>query len=495
MIVGFVAFVQAGHEIDDPGPAPAGMTATVTQATLQRGAHRLRQLRRGTNGNLPAGMQGKQVRHVAMSGLGFLVIDHPLLQLAVLADLQRRQFLHSGFESGAKFFVCVQNTCGFNTVAEQVVNDFKIHGGADAEHGLFAICGQKRILRRVRRIGDQVAVGRLYQKVEDKFRRAFHDRIRSGLQKSLIAGERVMLPDMLTQPGRTHGPDAPDAVSGCGESPDIAQMMHHPTAGAVMALRRQMAGFHQGLDVIHQRQSAVGQITHLGRPIVHLQIDVGVIIRIPRRRHRIVPFALQIGRQRSGPRTGHEQVTAVLKIERHERRIVGSLFHFLQPLVRRHVRLRRRAQIEGHAAKSLLMLTDMCRFQFSIRLSGGFYSRLTQRARIFVSIGGGGGHINGKGVGVANGDMIFISRHFTAFRRYQQQRLKSHTASAIHPSTHDQHVVAGRSCFGILAAREVNASVQMMFSAAGHPRHQHLIRRRNERFARKGHPVFFKAHG
>jgi len=43
------------------------------------------------------------------------------------------------------------------------------------------------------------------------------------------------------------------------------------------------------------------QIGGLGEPVVHLQVDVAVIIRMPGRVVSIIPEALQIGRQRSRP--------------------------------------------------------------------------------------------------------------------------------------------------------------------------------------------------
>ena len=52
-------------------------------------------------------------------------------------------------------------------------------------------------------------------------------------------------------------------------------------------------------------------------PIAHLQVDIQVIICVPRRLQVFVPFALKIDGQLSGGTAGH-QVTSVFKIqERH----------------------------------------------------------------------------------------------------------------------------------------------------------------------------------
>ena len=64
---------------------------------------------------------------------------------------------------------------------------------------------------------------------------------------------------------------------------------------------------------IKERQVAFGQVGDLGRPVIHLHVDVRVIIGMPRRIVVVVPEALQIRRQAAGTRTGNQQVTTVLK--------------------------------------------------------------------------------------------------------------------------------------------------------------------------------------
>ena len=45
---------------------------------------------------------------------------------------------------------------------------------------------------------------------------------------------------------------------------------------------------------------ALGKIGRLGRPVVHLGIDVDRVLGAPGRRHGFIPEALKIGRLRSG---------------------------------------------------------------------------------------------------------------------------------------------------------------------------------------------------
>jgi hypothetical protein len=49
---------------------------------------------------------------------------------------------------------------------------------------------------------------------------------------------------------------------------------------AAMDLRRPSPGLPDRFDQVEQRQVAFGKVRHLGRPIVHLHIDVGVVIAV-----------------------------------------------------------------------------------------------------------------------------------------------------------------------------------------------------------------------
>ena len=79
---------------------------------------------------------------------------------------------------------------------------------------------------------------------------------------------------------------------------------------AAVALR------HAGKLAVHQikkRLGALGQIGRLGEPVIHLDVDVRVIIGMPRRLVVVVPKPLQIRGQTAGARTGNQQVAAILE--------------------------------------------------------------------------------------------------------------------------------------------------------------------------------------
>jgi hypothetical protein len=60
MVIRIVAIQETGIEIDDPGPAPAGVAAAVPQPGLNGPLRGFKQLRRG-RGNLGSWMESQQV--------------------------------------------------------------------------------------------------------------------------------------------------------------------------------------------------------------------------------------------------------------------------------------------------------------------------------------------------------------------------------------------------------------------------------------------------
>ena len=119
-------------------------------------------------------------------------------------------------------------------------------------------------------------------------------------------------------------------------------------------------------DQIKQRQVTLGQVRRLGRPVVHLHIDVDMVVRRPRRRVRFVPQPLQVGRQPRPPRRAHQQVAAVLKEHRLQLRIDAALGIRRQPLIRRQRADlgRRRPQVQRHPAEHRAIVRHMPGLQF-----------------------------------------------------------------------------------------------------------------------------------
>src|SRR5262249_32124067 len=91
----------------------------------------------------------------------------------------------------------------------------------------------------------------------------------------------------------------------------------------------------QLLDVIEQWLRQLRQVRDLGGPVVHLQVDVGVVVAVPRRGQGVVPQSLQVRRKISGARAADQQVSAHLEVQGDEARIVLAGTHRGQAFVGR----------------------------------------------------------------------------------------------------------------------------------------------------------------
>ena len=73
----------------------------------------------------------------------------------------------------------------------------------------------------------------------------------------------------------------------------MASIVANESARVVKVIRRLATGSGgERLDEIEERLVAFGQIADFGRPVIHLDIDVDVVIRAPRRGDVLRPDAL-----------------------------------------------------------------------------------------------------------------------------------------------------------------------------------------------------------
>ena len=254
---------------------------------------------------------------------------------------------------------------------EEVGRELRVDGGPRHQRGAVAhraghlveerivARSEREVLRRGRRVGDEPAVLRMRnEQVQQELGRAFHDRVRLR-QERLIAREPVVLPEVSGQPGAARGEPAPvRPVHRRGHTPDVGVLVVHPAARAVMFTGDGRALVGQFPDHPEQRLGALGQVRHLGRPVVHLGVDVRRVLRIPHGIHVLVPDPLQVGGLRPRPRRRDQHVAAELEQERGEGRIVGAV-ELLQALVGGQRGIGRRAEIEAHAPEEAPVLGDV----------------------------------------------------------------------------------------------------------------------------------------
>ena len=84
-----------------------------------------------------------------------------------------------------------------------------------------------------------------------------------------------MIPEMRAEPGAAGGPEAPErAVDGAVARQSIGVVMTNPTVRSVVYPRRAAAVFDKLCSHPQQRLMALGKISHLGGPVVHLGVDI-----------------------------------------------------------------------------------------------------------------------------------------------------------------------------------------------------------------------------
>ena len=209
---------------------------------------------------------------------------------------------------------------------EQPGDDLVIHRRPHRQDADLAVRQAITILRRHRGPAHETAARILDEVVEKELRRLLHHRIRAREERA-IGLEQVVLPQMLREP-RGAGRPQPRArqIAGRREAPDVGDVMRDEPARAVVHARGLAAGLAQRIEKLKQRLVQLGKVGHLRRPVVHLQIDVEVIVGVPRRAHAVVPHALQIRGKIARPAAGDQQVAAELEVQRVEHRIRAPRF-------------------------------------------------------------------------------------------------------------------------------------------------------------------------
>ena len=134
--------------------------------------------------------------------------------------------------------------------------------------------------------------------------------------------------------------------------------MEDPAAGAVVLPGHLAALVRELADHAEERLGALGEVADLGRPVVHLGVDVGRVFRIPHGIHVLVPDPLEVGRLRSRTRGRDEKVAAELEDEGAEGGIVRPV-EALEPFVGREQRIRRRRQGHPHPAEQAPVLVEV----------------------------------------------------------------------------------------------------------------------------------------
>ena len=242
---GLLAVAQAGPEVDDPGPAPAGVAAAVGEPVFERLPGRGRPApacpsavicRPGCRANRcdmcrwPGSASSNSCDHSISRPSE--PICGPSSRRRALRDLRARN----------------RHRCpGPRPRPGQLVNRsqmicWSIVGPMQSDAAL-AVGGDEGVLRRGRRPGDELAGLRILDEpVEIELGRLLHDRVDPLRRNSPVAAEGVVLPEVLAQPRAGRGEQAPAGrLARRGEAPDVRDRVHHPAVGAVVDLARSCA--------------------------------------------------------------------------------------------------------------------------------------------------------------------------------------------------------------------------------------------------------------
>src|SRR4051794_34521088 len=206
-------------------------------------------------------MQAPEMRTMSVLVLRVIHILHPFLKLTVFADFVRGDLLPKAGKSSGEFSVLFENTSSFNCVGQQVANNLMIHRGSHNHTALFGGIGRST---------DQLAGLRIFnQVIREEQACVLHGGIGACAEEILIAGEKIMFPQMLAQPRASRHPGAMSGrVDRRGAAPEIGIMMEHPAMGTVVGLGSLAAALCAFLNEFKKRVGAFREVGNLRWPVV-----------------------------------------------------------------------------------------------------------------------------------------------------------------------------------------------------------------------------------
>ena len=296
---GMVTILHTCPEVDLPTQTPASShIAALVQGVSRSG----KQIGMTVGRYLVRRIQAVQMRYMAMLIFWIIAINQPLLQLSVSTYLHRWQLGNGIAQHGginhiiiAQYLVCPQRT------AQHIKHYLVVHGRSGCYRGILAY---RSMFRRYCWHRYQPAGSLLHFAVlwiflhirQQEIGSSFQDGIAS-IKESLVASIQVVLPQVRGKPGTTCWEHTPcGTIHRSRNTPQVGVMMRHPTRTVVHGARRLSACYTQVANHREQRFLCLSQITHIGRPVVHLGIDVDGIFRVPSGIHLMVPYTLQVGR-------------------------------------------------------------------------------------------------------------------------------------------------------------------------------------------------------
>ena len=214
------------------------------------------------------------MRDMTVTGLILLVLLLPLHESAVTADLKRRQALCSSLNPCLKLGIFADDILCAAVEVKQSADNLDIHGRRHAEPCALAV-DDIAVLWRHRGTGMEQSVLALAQEAEEEFDALYNVRICRAAEIVLVECEKIVLPHIEAEPCSAHRPHSAQTVAGCGHTVYIGNVMEHNAVAVVALSCRALAGLELIIKKkIKERDRALGNISRLDRPIVHLEIDI-----------------------------------------------------------------------------------------------------------------------------------------------------------------------------------------------------------------------------
>ena len=505
---GVIAVPQPRPEVDLPGLRPAG---TAVAAGLQRLSHRRNRrvvLFAPTRHDKRAGMQGIEVVHMAVAAVAGDIQRNfvlPLHVLAAKADLGQRELCLRRFDLLKLCTRFAKDFARLDNLLEQLPDDGLVTGGA------------KRIgavLRGIGRIAHQLAVALVLPEVIHPEQRRLEHGVVIFLEELLVHRKSVVLPDILAHPCRSRREVESVRLAGRRIAPDAVLMVDDPAAHilavlrAVVVLCRLITAGHQAVDIVDDRQMAFGEVRLLGKPVVHLQVDIGVVVRGPGRIEPLGPDALQVRRERALARARDQQIPPELIVQRLEIPIFErgvDLVIIGEQLVGRLRRHLACPDVELDTGEQLTVVVDMRLQQRVVLLSsGGVDIGLHRLHRILVAeivvavihaldIVGARAEHEQHLVRTSDRDRAGSSRHRTAGRHNLDLACKMQAVRALIRRLADQAdgIAGSRDGAFDLLGGQGNLPGDLSLLACREAHHHHVAGIADKIFAGIGHAVLF----
>ena len=137
-----------------------------------------------------------------------------------------------------------------------------------------------------------------------------------------------MLPEVCTKPGSTCVSGAPRRVlARSGIVPDVGHHMLNPAfrLWTIEVFCRFFSTRYQPEYQLCERKMELAEIALFGDPVVHLDIDIGVVVSVPRGVECVCPKTLEVRRKAAFAGAAYEEISSEIVVQCSEGIVLRTL--------------------------------------------------------------------------------------------------------------------------------------------------------------------------